>query len=63
MDLFYYLKKILNVYSFSKDRKRQNGSRGGAERERETQNPNQAPGSVVSAQSPMWGLNPQIVRS
>ena len=29
----------------------------------ETQNLKQAPGSELSAQSPMWGLNPQTVRS
>ena len=32
-------------------------------RERETQNPNQAPGSKPSAQSPMQGSNPQATRS
>ena len=37
-------------------------SRRGAERERETQNPKQAPGSELSAQSPIWGSNPQIAR-
>ena len=34
---------------------------GGAERE--TQNPKQAPGSKLSAQSPMQGLNSQTARS
>ena len=38
-------------------RKRKSMSRGGAERERETQNPKQAPGSELSAQSPTRGLN------
>ena len=33
------------------------------ERERETQNPRQAPGSELSAQSLMQGSNPQTVRS
>ena len=33
-------------------------SRGGAERERETQNPKQAPGSELSAQIPHTGLEP-----
>ena len=33
--------------------------RGGAERERETQDPKQAPGSELSAQTPMRGLNSQ----
>ena len=32
-------------------------------RERETQNPKQAPGSELSTQSPMWGLNPWTMRS
>ena len=36
---------------------------GEGQRERETQNPKQAPGSKLSAQSPMRGLNPQTVRS
>ena len=34
-------------------------SRGGAERERETQDLKQAPGSELSAQSPTRGLNSQ----
>ena len=38
-------------------------SRGGAERERETQNLKQAPGSELAAQSPTWGSNPQTARS
>ena len=33
------------------------------ERERETQNPKQSPGSELSAQSPMQGSNSQTVRS
>ena len=36
---------------------------GEGPRERETQNPKQAPGSELSAQSPRWGSNPQTVRS
>ena len=32
-------------------------------RERETQNLKQTPGSELSAQSLMWGSNPQTVRS
>ena len=35
----------------------------GRDRERETQNPKQAPGSELSAQSPRRGLNPRTVRS
>ena len=41
-----------------RERKRQSMSWGGAERERETQNLKQAPGSELSAQSPRQGLNP-----
>ena len=35
----------------------------GMQRERETENRKQAPGSELSAQSLMWGLNSQTVRS
>ena len=35
----------------------------GPESKRETQNTKQAPGSELSAQSLMWGSNPQTVRS
>ena len=45
------------------ERQRQSTSGGGAERERETQNPKQAPGSELSAQSPTLGSNSGTVRS
>ena len=38
---------------------RESTSEGGAEKD--TQNVKQAPGSKLSAQSPMWGLNSQTV--
>ena len=41
----------------------QSMSGGGAERERETQNPKQVPGSELSAQSLTWGSNSQLARS
>ena len=44
------IKKNFNVYF----REKESVSRGGAERERETQNPKQAPGSELSPESPMW---------
>ena len=50
------------VYFFG-ERERQSTSRGGAERERETQNLKQAPGFELLAQSLMQGLNPRTVRS
>ena len=46
-----------------RERERENGSRGGAEREKGTQNTKQAPGSELSAQSPTWGPNPRTMRS
>ena len=52
------LKKLFIVYLFlERERERQSASR------RETQNPEQAPGSELSAQSPMWGWNPRTMRS
>ena len=45
------------IYLFLRDRERQSMSRGGAQRERETQDLKQALGSELSAQSPMQGLN------
>ena len=38
-------------------------TRGEAERERDTQNLKQAPGSEMSAKSPTWGSNSQAVTS
>ena len=40
-----------------RERGRDSMSGGGAERERETQNPKQAPGSELSGQSLKWGSN------
>ena len=51
---------FLNVCLFL--RGRQSVSGGEAERERETQNPKQAPGSEWSAQSPTWGSNSRTAR-
>ena len=44
------------IYLFLREREYTRG--GGAERERETQNPKQAPGTELSAKSPTWGSNP-----
>ena len=46
-----------------REREREKQLEKGRGRERETQNPKQAPGSELSAQSPMQGLNPWTVRS
>ena len=55
---------LMFVY-FLRGRKSVHKSRGGAEREREreTQNLKQAPGSELSAQGQMWGSNSPTVRS
>ena len=45
------------------EKQRQRASWGGARTERETENLKQAPGSEVSAQSLMRGLNSQTIRS
>ena len=60
---------FLNFYLFLRKRERDTECEGGRnrererERERETQNPKQAPGSKMSAQSPTWDSNSQTVRS
>ena len=56
-----FLSFFFNIYSFLRDRDRVRVVEG--QRRRGTQNPKQAPGSELSAQSPMWGSNPQNVRS
>ena len=45
---------FFNVYLFLRERQ---NTMGEGQRERETQNLKQAPGSELSAQSPMQGLN------
>ena len=54
-DLFIFLKlkKFLNTFIFERDI----AWAGEGQRENETQNLKQAPGSKLSAQSPMWGLH------
>ena len=55
---------FLSVYSFFKrETERDREQAGEGQRERETENLNQASGSELSAQSPVWGLNLQTVRS
>ena len=57
----FLLKKIFFiVYSFFN---RNRAWVGEGQRERETQNLKQAPGSGLTAQSPTWGSNPRTVRS
>ena len=55
------IKKIFLMFVFEGERERQSMSGRGTERE--TQNLNQAPGSMLSAQSPTQGLNSQTTRS
>ena len=44
-----------------RERERESASRERAEKEREAQTLKQAPGSELSAQSLMWGSNPQTM--
>ena len=66
---FWKIEKIIHIFLnnyfflifslfiiFEEDRNREQAGKG--QRERETQNREQAPGSELSAQSPMQGLNP-----
>ena len=57
-----FKKIFFNVYLFLRDTETE-CERGEGQRERETQNLKQAPGSELSAQSPTRGLNSQTVRS
>ena len=50
------------IFDREREREREIESREG-QRERETQNVKQAPGSNLSAQSPMQGSNSQAMRS
>ena len=56
---------LFNVYLFLREteRERDRVQAGEEQRERETQNLKQAPGSELWAWSPMWGSNSQTVKS
>ena len=51
-------RKKINVYLFVKKREKDRAQAGEKQRERETQNVKQTPGSELSAQSLTRGLNP-----
>ena len=55
--LFFLKRKIKCFFLFLRDRVQA----GKGQKERKTQNPKQAPGSELSAQSLTWGSNPQTV--
>ena len=59
--LCFFVVFFFDIYLFLIDRDRVRAGEG--QREGETQNPKQAPGSEPSAQSPTWGSNSQTVRS
>ena len=46
------------MYIFEREKETDREKAGEKKRERETPNLKQAPGSELSAQSPMWGSNP-----
>ena len=54
--LLLFKKIFFSVCLFLRQRERQSASRGGTEREEDTDS-EAAPGSELSAQSPMWGSN------
>ena len=56
----FLLKNCFLMFTYEKEREYKWGE---GQRERETQNRKQAPGSELSAQSPTRGLNSQTVRS
>ena len=60
--LFFFFNFLFNVYSFLKDRDRQSTSRGGVEREGDTES-EQAPDPKLSAQGPTRGSNSRTARS
>ena len=51
------------MFIFEREREREREQTGEGQREGETQNLKQAPGSELSAQSLAWGSNLQTVRS
>ena len=57
---FFFFFNFFNVYLLLKERENMSG--GGAEKERETQNPKEATGSELTAQSPTQGSNPPTMR-
>ena len=62
--MLYLLKKIFfNVYLFLTETETDRVRARKGQKERETQNLKQVPGSELSAQNPMQGLNSQAVRS
>ena len=58
---FLLQKKLLSLFILERERDREQV--GKRQRERETQNLKQAPGSELSAQSPTWGSNSRTMRS
>ena len=52
---------MFSFFIFERERERERETKVGRGRERR-QNPKQAPGSKLSAQSPMWGSNPRTAR-
>ena len=61
IDCMYVCMYVLIYFMFAHLREREREQRRG--RERETQNPKQAPGSELPAQSQKWHSNPQTLRS
>ena len=63
LNLFSYSFIFFNVYLFLRKRDTHRERVREVQKERETQNPKQAPGSELSSLNPTWGSNPQTTRS
>ena len=61
MHTFFFL--LTFIFERERDRERDRAQTGKGKRERATQNPKQAPGSELSAQTPRQGSNPRTARS
>ena len=62
--LLFFFNFLMFIYLRERERERERQSVNGVgQRERETQNLKQVPGSELSAQSPMWGSNSPTTRS
>ena len=63
--LFISFKKIFPMFIFERERQRDRETEleWGRGRERGRHNPKQAPGSELSAQTPMWGSNSRTMKS
>ena len=63
LPFFFFFQCLFIYFERARERERESEHKLGRGRERETQKLKEAPGSKLSAQSLIWGLNPRTVRS